>query len=209
VSSTQTRRYGGMDAHERRAARRERLLDAGLDVFGSAGYTRSSIEGLCALAGVSTRHFYELFDGREALLTSVYERIVEEVAGAVYEATTTAPPHVAERSRAGLRAFIEPLMEDERKGRVVLIEVVGVSPALERRRRDVIRGFAAFTAQVFRDLVAAGDIPDQPLIELGTLMLVGAVNELLVDCMYRAERPPVEELVEASTRLYVGAARAG
>lgn len=200
------RRYGGLGAEERRAARRERLLDAGLEIFGTRGYASSSIELACATAGVSTRHFYEHFDGREALLTAVYERVIEQIAGAVYGSVATAPLEIEARARAGLRAFIEPLLTDERRGRVVLIEVVGVSDELERRRRDVIRGFAAVSEQSARELIAAGAIPAQEL-ELGMLMLVGAVNELLVDWMHRTDRPAIERLVDAATRLYAGAAR--
>lgn len=203
--TTRERRYGGLAAGERREARRERLLDAGLEVFGTAGYGASSIELLCATAGVTTRHFYELFSGREALLAAVYDRIIERVAGGVYASMRAAAPTVEARSGAGLRAFIEPLLGDRRKGRVVLIEVVGVSDRLERRRRDVIRGFAAVSAEVARELIAAGAMPQQEL-ELGMLMLVGAVNELLVDWMYRDERPAIEALVAAATRLYVNAA---
>jgi AcrR family transcriptional regulator len=201
------RRYAGMAAAERRDARRRRLLDAGLDAFGTSGYASSSIEGLCTAAGVSTRHFYEHFDSREALLTAVYERVIEEVATSVHAASEGAPLEVVARSRAGLRAFIEPLLSDERKGRVVLIEVVGVSDALEHRRRDVVRGFAAVAKAMSHRLIAAGAMPEREL-DLGMVLLVGAVNELLVDVMYRERRPSIDELVEAATRLYAAAALA-
>ena len=206
-SEREERRYAGMAAGERREARRERLLDAGLDVFGTNGWAGSSIEALCTAAGVSTRHFYEQFDSREALLTAVYERIIEEIAATVTAAMRDRPLDVEARSRAGLTAFIEPLMTDERKGRVVLLEVVGISPELERRRRDVIRGFAAITAESARELIAAGEMPEPAELELAMLMLVGAVNELLVDCMHRDRRPTIATLVEQTTRLYVAASR--
>jgi AcrR family transcriptional regulator len=35
--------YGGLSAPERRADRRERLLDAGLELFGTAGFTKTTI----------------------------------------------------------------------------------------------------------------------------------------------------------------------
>ena len=47
------RGYGGRSAAERRAERRERLLAAGLELFGTRGYAATSIERLCAAASVS------------------------------------------------------------------------------------------------------------------------------------------------------------
>src|SRR5919198_3030469 len=76
------RRYRGRLPGERRAERRRRLLDAGLELFGTVGYRGTSIERLCAQAGVTTRHFYQEFPGREALLAAPCGEIIAEVTGA-------------------------------------------------------------------------------------------------------------------------------
>ena len=77
------RRYRGRLPDERRADRRRRLLDAGLELFGTVGYHGTSIERLCAQAGVTARHFYQEFSGREALLAALFGEIVSEVGQAV------------------------------------------------------------------------------------------------------------------------------
>lgn len=198
-----------MDAAERRDARRARLIEAGLDSFGTRGYGASSIEAICQAAGVSTRHFYEQFSGREALLIAVYDEIVAAVIARSLAARDAQPLDAEARARAGLTEFVGGMLDDERRGRVVLIEVVGVSPALETRRREVIRAFAAAIAEDARALADAGKLPDRELdFYTGPMMLVGAANELLVDCMHRDERPPVGHLVTEITRLFVAAASA-
>jgi AcrR family transcriptional regulator len=68
------RAYGGRSAEDRRAERRERLMSAGLELFGNEGYAAASIERLCAQAGVSTRNFYEEFASREDLLMRLHDR---------------------------------------------------------------------------------------------------------------------------------------
>jgi len=191
----------------RRAQRLELLLDAALQLYGTDGYARSSVQGVCARAGVRARDFDEHFGGAEDLLEALYDRIVAEVMGAVVAATADAPLTVEEQTRAGLRAFIGTLLADPRKSRVVLIEVVGVSARLERRRRGTIRAFADLAEAQRAQLIEAGVVADKPLGSWA-IMLVGSVNELLVDSIHRESPPPVEELVAETARLWVIAARA-
>jgi AcrR family transcriptional regulator len=190
----------------RRAQRLELLLDAALQLYGTDGYARSSVQGVCARAGVRGRDFDEHFGGPEDLLEALYARIVGEVMDAVVAATADAPLTVEEQTRAGMRAFITTLLADERKARVVLIEAVGVSARLERRRRETIRAFASLAEAQRQQLVEAGIVADKPLGSWA-IMLVGSVNELLVDCMHRETPPVVEELVTETTRLWVIASR--
>jgi AcrR family transcriptional regulator len=190
----------------RRAQRLELLLDAGLQLYGTDGYARSSVQGICARAGVRARDFDEHFGGPEDLLEAVYGRIVDEVTRAVVDAAVAASLTVEAQARAGIAAFITTLLADERKARVALIEVVGVSSRLERRRRETIRGFADIAESRRRALIEAGQVADKPLGRWA-IMLVGSVNELLVDCMYRDEPPPIPQLVEDATRLWVVASR--
>ncbi len=48
--SPPARRYGGKSLEQRREERRRRLLDAGLELFGTQGFQHTTIEQLCATA---------------------------------------------------------------------------------------------------------------------------------------------------------------
>ena len=87
----QGRPWRGQSPQERREARRRRLLDAALELFGTTGYAATSLTALCAQAGVSPRHFYELYAGREPLMADLYDEIVLETARLVDEAYAAAP----------------------------------------------------------------------------------------------------------------------
>ena len=50
-AASKPRLYRGVSAAERRAERRERLLEAGLELFGTRGYADSSIRAISAQAG--------------------------------------------------------------------------------------------------------------------------------------------------------------
>ena len=129
------RTYGGRSAADRRAERRERLLEAGLQLFGTEGYAASSIEKLCTHAGVSTRNFYEEFHAREDLLIALHARVNERA----YRAVTTAfedaaDAALAERFELSMRTFINTMASDPRLARLAYVEMIGVSDKVEKHR---------------------------------------------------------------------------
>lgn len=70
AAAANSRRCGGLEVGERRERRRVALIEAGLEVFGTVGYAESTVEALCAQAGIrNKRYFYEPFPDREALIT--------------------------------------------------------------------------------------------------------------------------------------------
>lgn len=183
---------------ERQAERRRRLLDAGLGQFGTAGYARTTIEGLCAGAGVTPRHFYEEFGGREALLVAVFDEVVDWVREAVAAALAAAPDEPIARVRAGVGAFLHALLDDPRRARVVCVEVVGVSREVEAHRRGVLHEFAALvTSEAQRLAEGRGDF------SLAALALVGGTNELVVEWVVGGDRRPIDDLADEITRLFV------
>lgn len=177
------RRYAGRDADERRAVRRAALVAAGLDLFGTAGYAHVTVKQVCDRAHLTQRYFYESFADREALLRAVYDGVVDTVrertVAAIAGALTGPAPDVLDVASAGLGAFVTHLTGDERSARVLLLEVVGVSPALEERRNAVIHEFADLVRSlaVERFGLPAGDERHG----LAAVALVGATNQLLVD----------------------------
>jgi AcrR family transcriptional regulator len=196
------RRYGGKTAAERRGERRERLLDAGLELFGTAGYAVTTIEALCAAAGLNPRYFYEQFDGREALLGAVYDRHVETVLAHVRAAIDGAPAEPATRLRAGLDAFVTGTLADERAARINYFEMVGVSPGLEARRRGVLRAYADMIVAQGGEFGALDAMPPAQR-RMVAVALVGAVDGLVTDWLSdTGRRPPQRRVVDTLLTLF-------
>lgn len=80
---TPTRAYGGVAAEQRAEERKARLLAAALELFARQGYARTTIEALCTEAKVTARHFYQLFDSREAILRALYDNIIANLRAGV------------------------------------------------------------------------------------------------------------------------------
>jgi AcrR family transcriptional regulator len=205
--SPKPRRYGGLDPADRHAARRERLLDAGLEVFGTEGYAASAIEPLCARAGVATRAFYEHFATKEDLLVAVYDREIGTVFADVAAALSPEADDLEAQCRAGVSAFVTATTRDPRRARIQLLEVVGVSDRLERHRRAVHHEFARIIERDARRLHRAGALAHAPT-QLTSRALVGATAELLVDWMYARRRPSLARVIDALTAMYVASLRA-
>jgi AcrR family transcriptional regulator len=203
------RRYRGRLPDERRAERRRRLLDAGLELFGTVGYHGTSIERLCARAGVTARHFYQEFPGREALLGALCEGIIAEVSQAVVDALAGAqgqPPR--SRTRAALAAYVHGMLDDPRRARVVHVEMTGISPELERTRRAMLQGFASITQAEIERQADAGLIARRDY-RLAALLAVGGTRELVMEWVSGEPRPPLEELIEELTRIFMAIAHQG
>lgn len=195
------RRYGGMTAAERSEERRRRLLDAGLELFGTRGYAATTIEALCAEARLNPRYFYAEVDSREALLRAVYDRHVEEVREAVLAAIAAGPDDGRGRLMVALRTFIDGALADARAARINYFEMVGVSPDLERRRREVLATYADMVATQ----IAAMDPPLLPAgadLRMSAVALVSATDGLIIDALGGAGEPDREAMIATLTELF-------
>jgi AcrR family transcriptional regulator len=200
--------YRGQSNVERREDRRERLLEAGFDLFGTAGYAATSIEGVCSAAGVTARHFYEHFASREALLRAVYDGVIAEARRAVLRALTQAGDAEA-RATAGVIAFVRSYLEDPRRARIACIEVIGISADFERHRRGVIHAFAAVIEAQAEALAAEGRLSRQRNYELTGIAMAGAVNELMTDWIIRRDKAPIERIAEEIVDFFLAVMKGG
>ena len=199
-----TRSYGGVSAEKRRADRRARLLDAGLELLGNEGWSKATVRALCASAGLTERYFYESFKDREELLVAVYDEIVGEAARVVLAAVEAAPHDAREKSKAALAAFVDLMTDDPRKGRVAFVEAMG-SEALMQRRLETLRGFGQLIAQQARDFYGPSAVTPVDA-ELTAQLLVGGVAETLISWLSGELDVSRERLVEHSAELFVAAA---
>lgn len=200
------RRYRGLSHEERRLARREALLDAAYDLFGSAGYGAVSIDQLCRHAHLTARNLYEEFGDRESLLRAVYDRTIERAVVDVLAALTDAAHNPRDRSQRAISAFAHAMLDDPRAARIVFLEVIGVSEAMEQHRRQALRAFADLVAEEAGALVETGLVVSREHPRHAALALVGGVNELIVDWLVSDDRLPVDDLVTSIADLFVAAA---
>jgi AcrR family transcriptional regulator len=200
--------YRGQSNHERREDRRDRLVRAGLELFGTAGYAATSIEGICSSAGVTARHFYEHFVSREALLRAIYDEVVADAQRAVMRALALPAADATARVERAVEAFVHSYLDDPRRARIACIEVIGVSAVMERHRRTVIHAFASVIEAQAEGLAAAGALPPHDFTRTG-IALAGAANELMTDWIMRRDRPSVALIAAEVGDFFVAVLRGG
>jgi AcrR family transcriptional regulator len=194
------RLYAGRSPEQRREQRRRRLLEAGLQVFGTVGYDEATITLICSTAKVGTKAFYEEFPTREALLLAVATDVVAIAAQRLEAALAAAPQELEQRVRAGLAAYVGYLTEDPRRARIAYREI-RVAP-LEAERQFASAAFAGLVTAQVAELGIGGHARDNLLLALA---LTGGVGELLNHWTSAAEKPSTDRLVDELTRIFVAA----
>lgn len=199
--------WRGTSRADRDRARRERLLEAALELYGTLGFRATSIQALCQESGVSSRSFYELFAARrsgspresmtaqESLLEQLYIVLNQEIVEALTTLTIPTGAGLLDATVHVVSAALMPMLGDERKARVLEVEVVGVNDALEARRRETMRMLAASVGAAVTHLRSTHDLPNHEApagaegADLTSLILVGGITEALVQRVHT----PVEE----------------
>src|ERR1700734_124364 len=142
--TTSERPYGGVDAADRRASRRARLLAAGLDLLGSDDAAELTVRGVCRQAGVAARYFYESFADKDEFVGAVFDSVIAELAFTTQAAVDAAPPE--EQTRAGMTNIVRTIGGDRRVGRL-LFSVQLANAVLARKRIESNTLFAMLSGR--------------------------------------------------------------
>jgi AcrR family transcriptional regulator len=194
-------RYGGRSAEERRADRRARLIEAGLEMFGTIGYATSTVGRIAKVANLSTRQYYEEFSSREALLLAVYDSIQADAEQAVVAALAEQDGKpLADRMAAAIRAHLTSTATDLRRARVAFVEIIGVNPGVETHRMRTRARWAAVITAMLDAAVGTGEIPKRDR-RLAPVAFIGAVNGLAQDWCATQDRPPLADVIDQLSRL--------
>ncbi|MDT5327541.1 MAG: hypothetical protein QOF25_4693 [Mycobacterium sp.] len=114
-----SRPYRGVSATDRRDQRRQRLIDAGLQLFGTQGIAAVGIVDVCAEAGLTKRYYYENFASIDKLADAVFEHVTGNIVAAVAPAIAVGG---GRDPRPALTAYARALLSDPRVVRFLAIE---------------------------------------------------------------------------------------
>ena len=180
IETVNKRVYRKKNPEDRVLERRERLMHASLQLFAKQGYANTTIETLCSEAKVTTRHFYQVFSSREELLLAVYNQITEELQVSLFSAMMAERQGLQEKMQQVIQALVNNYLTDSRRAQIGVLEVVGASAIVEKRRREVIHGIAIHLEQFMDALAAENQLPQRNYHWLA-VALVGGINELMAE----------------------------
>jgi AcrR family transcriptional regulator len=198
VSTGVVRPYRGVSALDRIAARRQRLLAAGLELFGTQGIAAVGVGDICAEAGLTKRYFYESFLSIEALA----EAVLEEVRTGIM--TRVAPAIVAGGAgdaRPAIDCYVRAVTEDLRVLRLLAFET-SAGPLARYRE-----GFATRAVETWFELVG-GQTEDPDQTRLRAYAFVGASIQIGLAWVNDELRLTIDELIDELVELFQSLATA-
>jgi AcrR family transcriptional regulator len=164
-----SRIYGGVSAEQRHSERRQRLIEAGLELFGTRGLAAVGIVDICAEAKLTKRYFYESFASIDELAGAVFEQVtgslVEQVTPAIVAGGGTDP-------RPALTAYFNGALADPRVVRLLAVE--GRTGALA----SYGAGFATRAVELWFGLTPRVEGQDEEALRLRAYAFAGALTQV-------------------------------
>lgn len=132
--------YAGRSVDQRRAERRQRLIEAALAMIGEDGIGAVKVRAVSARAGLNDRYFYESFSDCDELVLAAFEDFAGAGVAAVTAAIGDAPTELRARVRRTIDAALT-YVDGQPRNRRLLLESQATE-ALRNRRGQVIASLA-------------------------------------------------------------------
>lgn len=130
------RQFKGLSLAERKQARREKLIEAGIQAYGTHGFFSVTVKDICNEAKLTERYFYESFQKSEQLFQSIFLKQIEILQSTMMQAIVPASPNPRKMVTAGLSALFNLLKNDPRLARIIYIDATLVQ---ELHKQAIIR----------------------------------------------------------------------
>ncbi|MDG4663171.1 TetR-like C-terminal domain-containing protein [Mycobacterium sp. 236(2023)] len=170
----QVRPYRGVEAPQRVAERRRRLLEAGLDLLGGQPVPADlTVRAICAESGLAARYFYESFTDKDVFVGAVFDWVVGDIATTTQAAVAAAPER--EQSRQGMANIVRTISDDVRVGRLLFSARLD-NPVVVRKRAESSALFALLSGQ---HAEAALRLVQNERIKAAAHFVVGGVSQTL------------------------------
>lgn len=184
-----------MRAARDKAATRERILQAAMEVFGERGYQATSMDEIARRAGSSKGGVYFHFPNKQA----IFEALITELAGllesAVREAIAREHGALA-RVDAALSTAIRTFSAQRGLTRLLLVEANGLGHPFDQEVHAARAMFAGVIASYLEQAVEEGAIAPLDTAIAGQVWL-GAINEVVVHWLLDESAPPLEDALPA------------
>lgn len=191
--SPANRRYGGLSSDERSQQRREKLLEASIQVFGTLGLRKATMRDICNEARIAERYFSEHFASASEAYEAAFKHVSEQAVATTGAAMFAVPMKTHDMAVAGLTAFFRFVKEDPRRAQIMLIDAssywrhvtLKTNPELSRHGTLMLR---------FSEMIYPG-LPKNIKLELIGAALIGATLQTCLTWVQNGFKQPIEVAV--------------
>jgi AcrR family transcriptional regulator len=160
----------------RKAAMRQRILDASLLLVSTGGFGALTISAVAREAGIATGAVYKHFDSKAQLCAEIFRGATERELAVVRE-NAWAEGAPAKRLLDAIEAFSARALRGRRLAYALIAEPVDTLVDAERLRYR--RAYAEIFEKLVEDGIRSGDFPPQSAT-VAAAALVGVISEALV-----------------------------
>lgn len=181
----------------------DRILDAAATVLAEDGYQRASTNRIAREAGVSPGSLYRYFDDKDAIVSALSARLVDDFAA---ELTPVLRSAIAVPRDEAVRVLVSAVLDALDRHAPLLRAIVDRVPADEQAQtlRDVQRRIFDVTYHL---VALHGEATDPERIEQATWMIMQASQHLTVRYVLDAPGFPREAFVDGLERIVDGLLR--
>jgi AcrR family transcriptional regulator len=197
------RRYGGVLPEERQRLRRAKLIEGAIEVFGTKGYHGATVREVCVAAHLTERYFYESFKTLPQLFIEVYGELREQLMALTLAALAQAEPTPLGMLEPAMRVFLAFIRDDPRRGRIMLVDSLGVNDQVAALSGATARDYSALMRQHLHMLIAK-DRRDDVSLDLLADGMIGLNVLLAARWMQDGFAEPIDKVVRTNLLPYRG-----
>jgi len=185
---------------------RARLMEGLVEAVSAKGYVAVTISDIVRAAQVSKSTFYAQFTDKEECFLAAYAATSEGVLEVLVEAGSREGLSDDERIVAATEAYLGVIAANPALSRTFIVEVLAAGPAALQARHRVNRRFA----DELRRLVEERQDPSRASLSApAALILVGGMNELVLDAVVEDRIDTLPGLADRVARLVSAAVDVG
>ena len=124
TTDSKERQFKGLSLTERKQARREKLIEAGIAMYGTQGFFSVTVKDVCNEAKLTERYFYESFKKSDELFQTIFLTLIDQLQHNVMQAIMQASTDPRKMIEAGLTALLTTLRDNPRMARIIYIDAM-------------------------------------------------------------------------------------
>jgi len=203
-TSVKERQFKGLSLTERKQARREKLIEAGIATYGTQGFFSVTVKDVCNEAKLTERYFYESFKKSEELFQIVFLKMIGDMQHCLAQAVMLAAPEPKNMVIAGLSALLSAIKDDPRMARIIYIDAMLVQDLHNQATIQetllqfdrIIQGFMRLTMPH----ADQGNNDEASLIATG---LNGYVTHIIIRWVTGGFKQPLDEVLQACAAAFL------
>lgn len=197
------RRYGGVLPEERQRLRRAKLIEGAVEVFGTKGFHSATVREVCVAAQLTERYFYESFKTLPQLFMATYGELRDQLMARTLAVLKDAEPTPLGMLEPAIRVFLEFIRDDPRRGRIMLVDSLGVNDEVAALSGATARDYSNMMRQHLHLLVPKARL-DEVNLDLLADGMIGLNVLLAARWMQDGFEESLDKVVQTNLLPYQG-----